>query len=305
MSDAPSIKKFLSQFSESELHFAEQVNLQKMTTMKLNATGQLLRIKNIPTLQKVLAYFFDHQIPYKMLGWGANLLLPECAEHIYIQLEFPFDRSIFEEVRKEYECPASLSLAVLTSHASKHGLKGWEVFTGIPASLGGAIVMNAGTNLGEIGSVVESVKIVNAQGELREEVIDARSFSYRQNHFLNKGDVVVSAVLKHNGIDTSIRDQIKHYLEMRNKTQPLKEATCGCIFKNKLSSGKVHRAGQYIDLLGLKGLQYHHLQVSLKHANFMENKGDSTYTEVLTFMNIIKDELKLNYGIDFDIEVEY
>jgi UDP-N-acetylmuramate dehydrogenase len=210
-------------------------------------------------------------------------------------------------VAKEYLFPASISLATLTAHANKFGLSGWEVFTGIPASLGGAVYMNAGTNLGEIGSVVSEVYIVNKFGEERREIVDQNSFNYRRNNFINEGDVIYQVRLKHFGQDEKISRKIREYLEMRTRTQPLKEWTCGCVFKNyeNIDRGETCRAGLFIDIMGLKGLTYKNLQVSLKHANFMENKGDSSYEDVLSLINILKTELKLQYGISFETEVEF
>ena len=172
------------------------------------------------------------------MGWGANILLPSSSTMPYVQLDFDFNRELLEQPQSEYILPASVSLAVLTSHAAKFGLKGWEVFTGIPASLGGAVYMNAGTNLGEIGSLVKEVKLMNKLGEIKLIKIDAHSFSYRKNHFVQPGDVIYEVTLSNLGLDPAISIKIKDYLEMRNKSQPLKEATCGCVFKNHQNKQK-------------------------------------------------------------------
>ncbi len=295
-----------------ELTFAgvvleEKKDLKKFSTMRLNAIGDLITVKTVEALKRTLKILTNNKIEYRVLGWGANVLLPEHSELPYVQLDFDFDKSELESAKNEYILPASVSLATLTSHANKFGLKGWEVFTGIPASLGGAIYMNAGTNLGEIGALITEVKIVTALGEEKLIKIDENSFSYRHNNFVIKGDVIVEARLKHFGIDVAISKKIKEYLEMRNRTQPLKEWTCGCIFKNYQDQVRevTCRAGQFIDILGLKGLTYKNLQVSPKHANFMENKGDSSYEDVLSLIRILQKEMKLQYGVSFIPEVEF
>ena len=297
---------------KSELNFdgitlEENKDLKKYSTMRLNATGDLITVHNIDALKKTIKILAKNNIQYFILGWGANVLLPEHSERPYIQLDFEYDKSQLESPHDEYVLPASVSLATLTSHANKYGLKGWEVFTGIPASLGGAIFMNAGTNLGEIGAVVTEVKLVTKNGEEKLIKIDSNSFSYRHNHFVEKGDIIVEARLKHFGLDPAISKKIKDYLEMRTRTQPLKEWTCGCIFKNHVETEKnlISRAGQFIDILGLKGLTYKNLQVSPKHANFMENKGDSTHDDVLMMISILQKEMKLQYGVSFSPEVEF
>lgn len=282
-------------------------DLTKFSTMRLKAVGDLITVKNLQGLKLAVSSLTKCNVPYRVIGWGANMLIPQTSDRPYIHLDFDFDRIIFEEAHEQYVLPASVSLATLTSHANKFGLKGWEVFTGIPASLGGAVFMNAGTNLGEIGSVVDEVWLVNKNGEERLIKIDKNSFSYRHNHFVETGDVIYQVRLKHFGQDLAISKKIKEYLEMRTRTQPLKEFTCGCIFKNfeDSSRGVTCRAGLFIDIMGLKGLTYKNLQVSLKHANFMENSGESTYEDVLTFITMIKNEMKLQYGVSFETEVEY
>jgi UDP-N-acetylmuramate dehydrogenase len=209
--------------------------------------------------------------------------------------------SYLDQVREEYELPASLGINYLTSHAVKFGLKGWEVFTGIPASLGGAIFMNAGTNLGEIGPLMKKVKIVSSDGSLREEVMNEKSFTYRHNHFLKDGDVIVGATMFHRGIDPAISIKIKEYLEYRKKTQPLATKNCGCVFKNP---HKELQAGRLIDLMGLKGLQVGGLRISPKHANFIENTTSSNWDQFESLVKIIKSNMDHFYGIEFELEVK-
>lgn len=282
-------------------------DLKKFSTMRLDARGDLITVKSVEGLKVALKALTQNKIEYRVLGWGANVLLPAAADKPYIQLDFEFDRSIFDAAREEYILPGSVSLATLTSHANKFGLKGWEVFTGIPASLGGAIFMNAGTNLGEIGSVIKEVKLITKNGEEKSVIIDKSSFTYRHNHFVEDGDVIYQARLIHFGTDEAISKKIKEYLDMRNRTQPLKEWTCGCIFKNHhdVSRDVTCRAGLFIDIMGLKGLSIKNLQISPKHANFMENRGESSYEDVMEMITVLQKELKLQFGVSFETEVEF
>ncbi|MBC7539881.1 MAG: FAD-binding protein [Bacteriovorax sp.] len=282
-------------------------DLKKFSTMHLDAVGDLITVKNVDALKSVTKTLTKNNSNYRVIGWGANILLPATATIPYLQLDFDFDRSVFEKPRDEYILPASVSLATLTSHANKFGLKGWEVFTGIPASLGGAIFMNAGTNLGEIGTIIKEVKLVTKNGEEKLIKIDRQSFTYRHNHFVEPGDVIYEARLIHFGIDEAISRKIREYLEMRNRTQPLKEWTCGCVFKNHqdLVRSVTCRAGLFIDIMGLKGLSIKNLQISPKHANFMENRGESSYEDVMEMITVLQKELKLQTGVSFETEVEY
>lgn len=284
----------------SDIEFIANCDMTKMSTMRLRAVGDLYIVKS----EEALALLLGALDNYTMIGWGANLLLQEKSEIPYVKLEFNFDRQYLEEFREEYHLPASCSVPVLSSAASRLGLKGWEVFTGVPASLGGALVMNAGTGLGEIGEVVKSFRYMKKNGEIKEVKVDDQTFSYRKNNVIENGDVILSAVLVHKGQDNKVSEIIKNYLKYRNASQPMNAKTCGCIFKNYQGSGITCRAGQYIDILGLKGLRYKGLRISPLHANFIENIGEATYTDVMEFIEIIKEELKLNFNVDFEIEVK-
>ena len=277
-------------------------DLTKFSTMRLKSRGDLIHVESVGALKSLLPKLTGSGIPYRLLGWGANQLLPEKASGVFIKLDFPFDREgCLSRPLDEYRLPASVSLAVLTSHAVRHGLKGWEVFTGIPASLGGAVYMNAGTSLGEIGSLVKEVVLVGPDGKERCVTVDKNSFSYRTNHFVGPGDVIVEVRLVHDGLDPKISEIIKKYLKKRSETQPLGSLTCGCIFKN---NSPTCTAGRYIDIMGLGGLRFKDVAVSEKHANFLENRGVATAQDVKDFIGIIKDELELNYGTLFETEVK-
>lgn len=284
-----------------DLEFTENEDLTSFTTMRLASRGDLVRIKSISALQKLLPLLGKHQKSYLVVGWGANQILPPVTTDLILHLELPFDQSYLDQVRDEYELPASLGLNHLTSHAVKFSLKGWEVFTGVPASLGGAIYMNAGTNLGEIGSMVKAVTIVTRDGQIRKEVISEKSFSYRRNNFLKPGEVIVGATLIHQGIHPEISSKIKEYLDYRKNSQPLATKNCGCVFKNP---AKDLQAGRLIDLLGLKGLTVGGLRVSPKHANFVENTGQSDWDQFKDLIDIIKSNTDVFYGIEFELEVK-
>ncbi len=288
----------------SDLDFDSNADLARYSTMKLACRAPLAIAKTIQAVQQFVQLCSKTNTKYKVLGWGANQLLVDGAEFIYLHLEFPFDSSVLDSVKSEYVFPASVSLAKLTSHAAKFGIKGWEVFTGIPASVGGAIFMNAGTNLGEIGSVVTKVGIVQTDGSIREEKITKDSFSYRHNKFCRPGEVIVWVEMTHQGLDEAVSSQIRDYLRLRNDSQPLNRPTCGCMYKNYDFDGMTCRAGLSLDIMGLKGLSFGGVRVSQKHANFMENTDNATRDDVLSLARIVSSELKLSLGLEFELEVD-
>ena len=283
-------------------------NLTKYSTMKLSSIGDLIIVKTSEQLKEVIKLLIEGQISYKPIGWGANLVLPEKPDFVFIKLDFPFDKNQIDPNKTSYRISATAPLNVLTSVATKLGLSGWEVFTGVPASLGGAVFMNAGTSLGEIGELVEEVTLLRKSGTIESIKINENSFSYRENHFVQDGDIILEVVIKHNGIDPNVGDLIKSYLKKRTETQPLREKTCGCMFKNRHEEVEgteiTCRAGLYIDIMGLKGLSSGGMRVSPKHANFMENKGSSSSRDVKELVGLTLNELEYHYGVKFETEVD-
>lgn len=284
----------------AEVEFRSNVDLSRYTTMKLKATGNVLIVSTLEALKNALEILNKNKIDYLVVGWGANQIFSQEERKLLIKLEFSFDPKIFETVQSSYKLPASTPLNLLTSHALRFGLKGWEVFTGVPASLGGAVYMNAGTNLGEIGSLVSEVTLLRKSGVVETILITDKSFSYRKNHFVGPGDIIIEVVLKNQGIDSSISEKIRTYLKLRQDTQPLSEKTCGCVFKNDQKL----RAGQAIDLCGFKGLTINGVRISHKHANFMENFEEGQSADFYQLKNLVINELELNFGIKFELEVK-
>ncbi len=293
-------KKEVSEISDCILK--ENIDLSSYTTFKLSATGTVLEIQTKEAVKKILPILVKHKCDYRLVGWGANQILPDHSELIFIKLVFNFDhQDYFSSSKNEYILPASLGLNHLTSHASKFNLEGWEVFTGIPASLGGAIYMNAGTALGEIGPLVKDVTLITPDGSERVEIINEKSFSYRKNHFVKAGEVIVGATLIHRGTNPEIAGKIKTYLEYRKSSQPLATKNCGCVFKNATT---YFQAGRLIDHMGLKGLNSGHLKVSPKHSNFMENTGGAKKDDFVNLVRVINAYSDRYLGIEFELEVK-
>jgi len=277
------------------------------STLQLKGTGDIITISELESLPRVLSELSKREITYRIIGKGSNILIDEDSKDPYIKINFEFDKNVLNSEEDFFYVPASVSLNTLTAAAIKNGFRGWEVFTGIPASLGGAIAMNAGTSLGEISTIVEEVIIVKGDGDVITKKISNEDFSYRQNHFLKEGEIIVGAKLIHHGVSPQISLIIKKYLQKRSENQPLTMKTCGCTFKNKLlikgKKGTACRAGEFIDMIGLKGLRYKNLRVSPVHANFIENMGGATKKEFLEFIEIINNEVDKNAGFKFETEV--
>lgn len=282
----------------------QNIDMTNYSTIRLRARGTLIRVFSQEGLKKTVQRLFENDFNYLILGLGANQLLRPFSSTPYLKLDLPFDKSILNTPHDRYSLPASLTLNILSSHAIKFGIKGWEAFTGIPATLGGAVCMNAGTKFGEIGGLVKGVKVISRRGEENIIKTDNKSFSYRNNNFLKEGDIIYQVDLSHKGHDKNVGDIIKNYLRARKKEQPLNALTCGCVFKNLMEGKRVYRAGRYIDMAGLKGFVYKKLRISPVHANFVENLGDADYNDFIEFIRLIQDKLNSQFGIKFEMEIK-
>lgn len=280
-------------------------DLSNRSTMNCLSSGDLITVRDKDSLLKLILFFNELGVEYSVLGFGSNLILPENSNKPFIKLDFPCPKNYLDQIKDSYVLPASVPLNQLTALAIRFGYKGWESFTGIPASLGGAVFMNAGTNLGEIGNVIKRVRFIRRSGKILDHIVSNESFSYRKNHFLEEGDIIFEVEIFHNGVDSKIGPKIRDYLKLRNNTQPLTSKTCGCIFKNYHSDGDGScHVGKFIDIMGLKGLGLNQIRVSPTHGNFFENRGDGKREDVINLIELVRKELELQYGIVFETEVK-
>ena len=268
-------------------------NFKNEVTMRLKSCSNLILASCPNELAELVLFLNQNSIDYNVLGWGANQVIPNDSNAIWLKCHFPFDRSYLDEKRSEYTFPSSVRLSLLTKHAIDHNIRGWEVFTGIPAQLGGAVFMNAGTRLGEIGDLVKKIKKINKQGQIEELELNSKMFSYRSNHFMSAGEVLIEIVLDGCTADPVVGQEIKDYLAKRNATQPLNMFTCGCVYENPTNDA----AGRLVEVGGLKGLTQKGIRVSQKHGNFFENFSEGSIEDFYQLSSWVKEEIELQFGV--------
>lgn len=280
------------------IEIRENYDLSNIMTMRIRAQGHFIVVRSVEALSILIKKLNQKRILYRLVGLGANQVLKSSKEIIYLRLKFQEVDSL-NEFKNIYKVSASTPLNKLTSLAKKFNLDGWQCLTGIPASLGGAICMNAGTRIGEIKDILVDVTILRKEGNIENIKIEDKHFSYRKNHFLNNGDIILEARLKHFGSRLGVKEEISDYLEKRKADQPWGTNNCGCVFKNTENIS----AGMAIDLLKLKGKKYKGMKISDIHANFIENT-DGDYESFVEFVKYIQYQLKLFCGEKFELEVK-
>ncbi len=249
-------------------------------------------------MRAALLYSYETHTPFLILGKGSNAIFSDKGFNgLVIQNKL-------EEITIEGEevCAQSgYRFSHLGAKTARSSLSGLEFACGIPATVGGAIYMNAGANGYETQDVLKEVVFLDERGNRETFSKQDLCFSYRYSSFQYMKGVIVSArfLLKK---DDNARYLKQAILEKRKKTQPLSEKSAGCIFKNP---SKKMAASYLIDRCGLKGRRKGDAEVSSLHANFIINKGSATAKDVFDLIEHVKEEVFCQTQILLETEVRY
>jgi UDP-N-acetylmuramate dehydrogenase len=247
-------------------------------------------------LIQIVRYFRENNFPFIILGRGSNVLVSDDGiRGAVINLE-----GALKGIRLEGDCviaEAGVWLQKFVDFCIQHGLAGVEMLAGIPGTIGGAVVMNAGAHQGEISDCLVEVEILRGSEVLVISKQDA-SFSYRHSAF--DRDVVLSASFRMpTGDKEELTRRRKELILKRNETQPLDLPNSGSMFKNPPNTF----AARLIEQAGLKGKRVGNAQVSEKHANFVVNLGDAKATDIVQLLELARRTVYQNSGIQLELEV--
>ncbi len=241
----------------------------------------------------------ENEVPLHVLGGGANLLVDDSGVKGAVvhlgQGEFKETAMIEGGVR----AAAGADMGKLVLRCVREGFSGLEGLTGIPGSVGGCVRMNAGGAFGDIGNAVESVTVMNDDGEVFTRSRDDLAFAYRSTNITAK--FIVGAEFKLAEDDPHrILKQVKQIWIYKKNTQPLATRSAGCIFKNPRGLS----AGALIDKAGLKGKRVGGAFVSQKHANFIIADGGAKASDFLKLINIIRETVYKKFEVYLELEIE-
>lgn len=279
----------------------ENVDLSNYTTYKLKSIGKALIIPdNIDCLTKLILYIKENNLKFKVLGNGSNLIFVNpFYDGILIKLDKLNNLNIDGNV---ITVGAGYNLMKLAIKASMLGLSGMEFATGIPASIGGAIYMNAGAYNSSISDILVSVKVLDDKFNIIELSNEKIDFGYRKSLFQNNKYVILEAKFKlEYGNKDEIMDVVNKRRERRLASQPLEYPSAGSVFRNPTND----YAGRLIEEVGYKGYVNGGAMVSNKHANFIINIGDATGFDIKKLINDIKDKVYKEYNIELKVEQEF
>ena len=256
--------------------------------------------ENEEELTRLAALCRGNGIPLLVIGRGTNLLISdEGVRGVVVRLGEGLSALCAEGDR--ITAGAGVTLARLAQFAQQHALTGLEFAHGIPGSLGGAVVMNAGAYGGEMKDVIVSVRCLDDDGVIREYSAGALDFSYRHSRFSEHGGIVLGAVLSLTpGDGEAIAAKMRELMAKRASSQPLDLPSAGSTFKRPASG----YAAAMIDGAGLKGFAVGGARVSEKHAGFVVNAGGASFDDVLAVMEHVQSTVREKYGVTLEPEVK-
>ena len=280
----------------------KNVLLKDYTSFKVGGAAEIfIEPKTAEDLKAAVKFLYEKQQPYYILGNGSNLLVSDGGVkkpviHIGKMLS---GVSVFDEC---ITARAGATLAVISREALKNSLSGFEFAAGIPGTLGGGVIMNAGAYGGEMKDVIEAVSYLDPSGEEHIAKNCEMEFSYRSSALQNTGCIVLGATIcLKKGDGGPIKETMADLAMRRREKQPLEYPSAGSTFKRP----KGYFAGTAIDECGLKGAKIGGACVSEKHAGFIINTGGATAADILNLINYVRETVFKKTGIELEPEVKY
>lgn len=275
--------------------------MKKHVTFRVGGNADyFVTVKNADEIAAVINLCKEEKVPYFIMGNGSNLLVGDKGIRGVV-IQIAKDMNEIEVAGETITAMAGALLSKIAGAALNAGLTGLEFASGIPGTLGGAVVMNAGAYGGEMKDVLDMVRVLTPEGEILELGKDALKLGYRTSVVAEKNYIVLDAriVLKKDD-----KEKIREYMEdlkgRRTSKQPLEYPSAGSTFKRP----EGYFAGKLIDDAGLRGFALGGAQVSEKHCGFVINKDNATALEIIKLIEEVQKRVKENSGVALETEVK-
>ena len=280
-----------------EVRFKEPLGFH--TSLRIGGPADVFIVpQDVDDVRKAVAFAEKERLPVVILGGGNNLLVKDKGiRGVVIKLEGCLARMEFHG--EEVTVGAGASLAHVIREAAALGLGGIEPLVGIPASIGGALAMNAGTPDGAIGDYVSAVYFLHPDGTIGDLKPLNGTFAYRAFQYPPGAILLGARITLHRRPQKEILADIKARLKHKKSTQPLALASAGCVWKNPPAD----HAGRLVEKAGLKGKRIGAAEISAKHANFIVNRGGATAADILALMDLALERVQTRFGIKLEPEI--
>ena len=292
----------LLDFSKNEgIVLLENEPLSKHTSFRIGGPARLFALpETVSQLTALVAFASENKLKWTVIGNGSNLLVRDkgirgAVIQIYSRMaDITVDGDIIE-------ARGGALLSAVAAKAADAGLTGMEFASGIPGSIGGAVVMNAGAYGGEMKDVLVSVDVLTKELEVKTIPVGELELGYRHSIVPEAGYIVLGAKMKlEKGDEAVIRGRMAELAEQRREKQPLQYPSAGSTFKRPVG----YFAGKLVQDAGLKGKTIGGAQVSEKHSGFLINIGGATAQDILDLIAFCQKEVKDQFGVTLETEVK-
>jgi UDP-N-acetylmuramate dehydrogenase len=283
--------------------------MAQFSTLRVGGPAEaIVPVATVAELRRLLGWLKKNEIGWQVVGRGSNILVSDsglAGVTIFLEGEFRTMEKVADAGEGAGGKPALIRagaaclLPGLVAYCTSQGLSGLEFAVGIPGSIGGAIVMNAGAWGSAIGPLVESVAFMDDSGTLLTRKGESLEFSYRQAALPPRTILVGATLFLRPGDRDVIKKTCRQYQEKRRATQPTAEPSIGSFFKNPPGES----AGRLIEKAGLKGFAVGDARVSALHANFFINEGCASAADMLNLMHHVQETVYSRFGVRLEPEV--
>lgn len=275
--------------------------MKKHTTFRIGGPADIFAVPDtIEKAAKIIGICREQKVPFYVIGNGSNLLVSDQG-YRGVVVQVYKNLSAIEIKGDIITAQAGAMLSVIAKKAMTASLTGFEFASGIPGTVGGAAVMNAGAYGGEMKQVLTEVTVLTREGELRRIPSEELKLGYRYSVIPEKGWIVLEAKLKlHRGDYDMIKARMDELKEKRVEKQPLELPSAGSTFKRP----EGYFAGKLIMDAGLRGFSVGGAQVSEKHCGFVVNTGEATAKDVRDLIREVSRQVKTKFGVELEPEVK-
>lgn len=297
------IKEILenSKLNKENLYYNEP--MAKHTSFKIGGPADVfIKVDNIEELKETLDLSKKNQIPLTIIGNGSNILVTDKGiRGITAKLNLK-DIEIKNENNKQIiKVEAGVPVGLLAQKLLKEEITGFEELSGIPGTIGGAVIMNAGAHGKELKDILKKVTAMDYNGNIHEFTNEECLFSYRNSRFQKEKYIILQATLElEKGNSTEIKEKMDEYMQFRKEKQPIEYPNAGSTFKR----GEDFVTAKLIDEAGLKGYKVGGAQVSEKHAGFIVNVDNATAKDVIELTDYIKEKIEEKFGKKINLEIQ-
>ena len=287
----------------SDCQILPQVSMSSLTSFRVGGPAQwYVAPRSTEQMQASLEWALERQLPITLLGAGSNLLISDRGLEGLVIGTRHLRHSYFNEETGQVTVGAGEPIMTLAWRAAKKGWRGLEWAVGIPGTVGGAVVMNAGAHQSCVADVLVSAQVLLPDGSTQKLTPEQLKYSYRTSILQGDCRLVTQATfqLQPGGNIAEVKAQTSCNLQQRKSSQPYHLPSCGSVFRNP----KPHAAGWLIEQLGLKGYQIGGAQVAHRHANFILNCGGAKAGDIFKLIRYVQEQVEHHWSLSLEPEVK-